>query len=331
VQDSHGRDGTELDYWKSMLSRLESEREMKVHKALTVIIFSLMNLMAFLLTDQYAILWILSSLLFCVFSVLFLIMPTTRRSRVPEPKGAKMHVDRSSLMENKELIGLALWNGFFINSQPMAFGIIAIFSFDIPLIVLLGIIGQVLTLEVTGLLLLQSVGMILFYVSIVRIKPYSIGFLEDVRSIGRSVRDILSGRSIKRFRNIFLTVLVLSVFVLSLIAAMLLPGSSIRMLRGDSNVDLAKGAAPLVLIFLSQFILVREAQGISSRRMAENLLERKLSLMESRENVRDKGLEGLEEQMPMFFKVIRHDIFGFMPVYMMSPDMGEILRERTAS
>jgi hypothetical protein len=106
---------------------------------------------------------------------------------------------------------------------------------------------------------------------------------------------------------------------------MLLPGSSIRMLKGDSNIDLAKGMAPLILIFLSQFILVRETQGISSRRMAENLLRRKLRLMESRDNERDAGLEGLEEQMPMYFKVIRHDIFGFMPVYMMSPDLGAIL------
>jgi hypothetical protein len=316
-----------MDYWEGMLSNMNREKR-KATLPATVGVFFLLNLTAFLMTDQYAVVWILSSLLFCVFSVLFLIMPTTRPSKVREPAERKLRLDKANVIENKELLGLAMWNGFFMNSQPMAFGVVAIFSFDISLILYLGIIGQVLTAEVTGLLLLQSAGIILFYIGIVRIKPYDVGFLEEVWSIGRSVKDVLKGRSVRRFRNVFLTVLVLSVFVASLVIAMLLPGSSIKMLRGDSNVDLAKVMAPIVLIFLSQFILVRVTQGLSSRRMAEDMLRRKLSLLRSRHDVRGTGIEDLDEHMPMYFKVVRHDILGFFPVYMMSPDLAAILGEK---
>ncbi|MGD0819028.1 MAG: hypothetical protein ABR986_11645, partial [Methanomassiliicoccales archaeon] len=285
----------------------------------------------FIMTSQYAILWTLSSLLFCVFSILFIVMPTTRPVKEQEPKEAKAHIDAAKVLENKKLLGLAFWNSFFINSQPMAFGIIAIFSVDIPLIAYLAIVSQVLTWEVTLLLLLQSAGMILFYVGIVRMKPYDTGFLEQVWSVGKSVADMLKGRSVKRFKNVFFTVLFLSVFVVSLAAAMLMPGSSVKMLRGDANVDLAKEFVPLVIIFLSQFLLVRETQSAASRRMAENLLRKKLSMKRSRDGSEETGLEDLEEQMPMYFKVVRHDILGFMPVYMMNPDLGVIFRDQRPS
>ncbi len=311
-----------------MLLKLEKERRKVSTPAFTITLLLLLNLLAVVMTDQYAILWILSSLLFCVFSILFLVMPTTKRSAIQEPKEGKLNLDRANVMENKELLGLALWNGFFINSQPMARGIIAIFSFDILLIISLGVVGQVLTLEVTGLLLLQSMGMIVFYVGIIKIRPYDKQFLEEVQSIGRSVRDFLKGRPVRRFKGVFFTLLVLSVFVLSLITAMLLPGSSIKLLRGDSNVDLVKGAIPLALIFISQFLLVRQTQGISSRRMADDLLRRKLALLETRTAPEGTGVNGLEGQMPRYFKVIRHDIFGHLPVYLMNPDLAAILGEQ---
>jgi hypothetical protein len=324
-------EGEDQAYWQGMLLGLEKEKKGTASTKLTIASFLLLNLAALLLTDEYAVLWILSSLLFCVFSILFIIMPTTKRSLVQGPKEAPIRLDPANVLDKKELLGLAFWNGFFINSQPMALGIITIFSLDISSIVYLGLFVQVLTLDVTVLLLLQSVGMILYYVGIVRIRPYDLNFLEKVRSIGRSVEDVLHGRSVRHFRSAFLTILVLSIFVASLIAAMLLPGSSIRMLRGNSNVDLAKEIVPLVLIFLSQFLLVRKAQGLSSRIMAEDLLRRKLKLLSSRDDPEQPGLEGLEERMPAYFKVVRHDIIGFLPVYLMNPDLGAILGDRSTS
>jgi hypothetical protein len=35
--------------------------------------------------------------------------------------------------------------------------------------------------------------------------------------------------------------------------------------------------------------------------------------------------------MPAYFKVVRHDIFGFLPVYLMNPDLGAILGDRDTS
>ena len=164
-------EGEDLAYWQGMLIGLEMEKKSTASTKLTVASFLLLNLAALLLTDEYAVLWILSSLLFCVFSILFLIMPTTKRSRVQEPQEASVHLDPANVMAKRELLGLAFWNGYFINSQPMALGIITIFSLDISLIVYLGLFVQVLTLEATGVLLLQSVGMIVYYVGIVRIRP----------------------------------------------------------------------------------------------------------------------------------------------------------------
>jgi hypothetical protein len=319
----------EISYWKNLLAELENEKKNAHLSFLTLIVFILLNVIAFVMTRHYSILWILCSLLFCVFSILFIVMPTTRHSNEQEPHEAKVHIDTAHILEHKKVLGLAFWNSFFINSQPMAFGIIALFSIDIPLILYLTAISQILTLEVAGLLLLQSVGMILFYVGIIRMRPYDSGFLEQIWAVGRSVKDVLKGRPVKRFRNVFLTVLFISVFVASLVAAMLMPGSSVKMIRGESNIDLAKELAPLLMIFFSQFLLVREAQSVASRRMAEALLRKKLSLVKTWDAPKEGGLEGLEEQMPSYFKVVRHDILGYMPVYMMNPDLAVIFADES--
>ena len=317
----------ESDYWKDMLTDLEHQKKNAFLSALTFIVFVLMNLIAFSLTKQYGILWMLSSLLFCVFSVIFIIMPTTRHAKKQEPKEATVRIGAASILERKKTLALALWNSFFINSQPMALGIIALFTFDIPLIIYLTAITQVLTPEVAGLLLLQSGAMIFFYIGIVRMKPYDVGFLEDVWSVGRSVTDILRGRSVKMFRSFFFTALLLTLFVVSLVLVMLMPGSAVKMIRGDSNIDLAQEFVPLIIIFLSQFILVRETQSVVSRRMAESFLRKKISVMDPDAYTDGVGLKGLEQHMPRYFKVVRHDIFGFMPVYMMNPDLGVIFRD----
>lgn len=65
-----------------MLLNLEKEKKRTASTTLTIASFFLLNLAAFFLTDKYAVLWILSSLLFCEFSIFFLIMPTRKRSQV---------------------------------------------------------------------------------------------------------------------------------------------------------------------------------------------------------------------------------------------------------
>jgi hypothetical protein len=323
------QDNNEKSYQKKMLVELENVKKGVPLSLLIIFSFFLMNMVALVLTSHYAILWVLSSLLFCVFSVLFIMMPTTRRTKEQEPNEGKVRIDAADILEHKKLLGLAFWNSFFMNSEPMAFGIIALFSADIPLILYLTFISQILTWEVAGFLLLQSVGMIAFYVGIVRMKPYENRFLEDVWSIERSVTGVLRGRPVKRFRTVFFTALFISIFVLSLVAAMLMPGSSVKMLRGDTNIDLAKEVAPLLLIFLSQFLLVRETQSVASRRMAEALLREKRSLAEKQDAPNAKGVEALEQHMPTYFKVVRHDILGYMPVYMMIPDLSVIFSDET--
>ena len=313
-----------------MLVDLERERKSYPVSFMIILIFFLLNILAFVLTRHFDVLWILSSLLFCVFSVLFIVMPTTRRTKEQEPKEAQVRIDTATILEHKKVLGLAFWNSFFINSQPMAFGIIALFLIDIPFVVYLTVIGQVLTLGVAGLLLLQAAGMILFYVGIVRLKPYEGDFLEEVWSVERSVAGALRGRSVIRFRAVFITAMFISVFVASLVSAMLLPGSSFKALRGGSNIDLAQEAAPLILIFVSQFLLVRETQSVASRGMAESLLRKKLSFIDHQDAPQERGLEGLEAEMPAYFKVTRHDILGYMPVYMMVPDLSVIFSDELA-
>jgi hypothetical protein len=213
----------------------------------------------------------------------------------------------------------------------MAYGIIALFLVDIPLVTYLTFISPVLTLGVAGLLLLQAIGMILFYIGIIRLKPYEGGFIEEVWSVERSVAGALRGRSVIRFRTVFFTALFISAFMASLVSAMLMPGSAFKALRGDSNIDLDHEAVPLILIFISQFLLVRETQSVASREMAETMLRKKLSLMDNKTAPKERGLEeGLEEleaKMPAYFKVTRHDLLGYMPVYMMVPDLSVIFSD----
>ena len=330
VQGPRKPDEIETSYWKEMLVDLDKEKKSLPISLMIILVFFLLNVLAFVLTRHYDILWILSSLLFCVFSVLFIIMPTTRRTNEQEPLEPKAHIDTTSILEHKKVLGLAFWNSYFINSQPMAFGTIALFLIDVPLVVYLTIISQVLTLEVAGLLLLQAGGMILFYVGIIRLKPYEGGFLEEVWSVERSVAGALRGRSVMRFRTVFFTALFISVFVASLVSAMLMPGSTFKALRGGSNIDLAQEVLPLVLIFISQFLLVRETQSVASRGMAESLLRKKLSLRNEQNAPKERGIEGLEAEMPAYFKVTRHDILGYMPVYMMVPDLSVIFSDETA-
>jgi hypothetical protein len=205
-----------------------------------------------------------------------------------------------------------------------------------------GFLVHVVAGQTALLMVVQIVFIILFYALMLLIEPQAQGITKIAVSFKQKFDD---ARIMDKKAYYILVLAMIGVITVSgvlVIGAMLLPGFVLQTFLADINLFPNVNLALIALVFLSQLIIMRHFQSVTSRWMAVNLLKTRL------ENLNNDVLRKLDllDMMPgddeklvslrylkkkyysiAIYDVIRQDLFGYSPVYMVGPRLRYVLDE----
>lgn len=162
-------------------------------------------------------------------------------------------------------------NTLFMNSRALTLGIGLIFSIDIAF-TLVHYTGG-LPLRITAIVITQCAIIVVFYLLVWKMEPFSTTYREKVEQAKSNLRRRkLPPRVITA---VFLFGFMLAIF-LFLTTIIYLPGVTVKAFLNQSELTLLGHLFSLItLLALSQYFIIRYIHGITSRRMAERLFDYK--------------------------------------------------------
>lgn len=334
----------EIRYEKAECALLLQSDENRNISRLMIIDLVLLNVLLFFLLDNYMIYWITASFLLYAVNPFIMLIPSmngsrgsTRRKGIPEYVTTLRQIE---LYKNKGTLGRILWNAFFINSQPLAIGFSLIYCVNIIFTLAYGL-GPI-----ADLVIFQSIAIIIFYLGIWYLKPYSTDFLDLLLDIRTGINQRIH-TEMQPLWKIFLSIGTLATMVIVvIIAAMLLPGFTLNAVLEAKEAIRGLGIVPVIVVLVSQILMVRFSQGAHSRRMIVHLKEKKSELLNNfvdiplrtyRAKLEKRQFDAVEAFITEFsairdtyisskvYKTTSQDLFGFFSVYLMVPDPDVIL------
>lgn len=330
----------------SLEDRLSHTRTSPVDAGIFVAALALTILFAFTFRS-YPILWVASSLFIIMLYPLTFLLPvlvtlTTTRSETTIREYMRT-LRGIGIIHHRDSFLLIVWNAFFINSQPLVIPIILLCISDIVTAVIM-MLFEVHPLRIILIIVAQSVVIIIFYLSIYYLKPYSHGFLERVRSMRRHFHQ----RGYKVFLLVAATGILGFVLSVSTLLTLLFPGITVWEVMNEGKVTPLKNFTELVLIFLAQYVIVRFMHGIASRRLilrinrsiSDYVTTAVLPALEKGVTGQDKGdvpADTCEDYRGIatclieakMYKAHSASIFGHFTVYFIQPDLTMILDKET--
>jgi len=235
------------------------------------------------------------------------------------------------------------WNLFFINCQPLAPGFLVLFA----LCSVFASAGWMIDGEFESyssiIVIVQSAAIIVFYIAIVYVRPYSRGFFAGVLGMPSTFKERYTAAWSQGLKYALTAAVLIIVTGIFFIAAILLPGVTYNSFV-SAEADIEIGAGTFALIFLMQMIVVRHLQGNYSGALVRSLLSSRI------ETIREEVLpaisdlasaslhDGVTPRMTEDLKRISLDItrhralkidyaslFGYFPVCMVTPDVGAVM------
>ena len=307
------------------------------------------NTILFFLLPSYPLYWIISGFLLYMLYFIVLMVPTTRRIRTPaeKKKGLKgrprpnLRGIWSVILRGKKGVAVAFWNIFFIGTQTMARSVSSIMLVSIAFALLAFATGA-LDLFPAAVITAQGLAILGYYYVIALYRPYTKGFLRMVSRLKWTRTTEFRWQAY--LKGALLVVVTLTVLAAFVVGAVLLPGQSLEAFRGNIDGETSPGLIGLVMVFVSQFIIVRYIQGFDSAKAAANFIRAKLAYL------REEVLSGIDEaersggpelsarlhqlqtrfRITRIYKVAYKDIFGILPTYPLIVDLISVLEEETA-
>ncbi len=323
-------------------------------------------------TGEYLFYWIMASFLFLMVNPFLLLLPTDtealksyirylidlgnrKRTSLEEiiswerlGKGAAIPAEaietaRRLTQQRNSLYELG-WNLFFINCQPLAPGFLVLFSLSSIFSLAGWLVNGEFTPDSAVIVTVQSAAIIVFYLAIVYVQPYSRGFFAGILGMQSRIKERYNEAWTKGLKYALTVAVVTTVAGIITIAAIVLPGVTYASFI-SAEADIELGAGMFALIFLSQMIVVRHLQGGYSRTLVDSLLSSRI------ETIRKDVLQAVENLAPAVrggtvtvqmvqdleritldlarYRALKIDyasLFGYFPVCMVTPDVGAIMR-----
>jgi hypothetical protein len=300
----------------------------------------LANVIFWLARSDYIAIFVAASLYLNMYYFITLLIPTTTQA-ASLPTG---EITRflSWLKENGVKSGTSQFsklfiNTFFINSRTLSLGIGLVFSVDIGFILIDYFRG--LPITTTLIVLFQCVVFVVFYLLIWKLEPFSTKFVHDVDQVkSKLAKEKLPPKVIA---SVFMAGFLIAVF-LFLTTIILLPGITVdKFVTGSGLDELGHLVSLLAILGVSQYFIIRYIHGITSRMMAERLIDDKehalsdlLSVQDGQflpgspidDNPFETGRVLLESRI---YKINRNSLFGAFPVYVVDLDFSVILDSST--
>ena len=308
---------------------------------ITLIIFGvaiLINIFLFFETPLYPLLFTSASFFLFMFYFITLLVPhNLRESPLPQTEIAHYltQLHENGIIVSTKRFSRVVLNAFFINCRPLFYGFALIFSIDIVLVIAITARGVIPTAS-TGVVLVESVAIVLFYFLVWRLEPYTLEFFSGISGVKeRLIKKRIPEPVVSSL--IFLGAALALVGILSTLV--LLPGMSVNNILSVSALkELSHFFLAIGVLLVTQYVIMRYIHGITSRDLLERFSQRKTACLF--DQIELTGQAGRAPSGPAgagaeaaavcraaellletrIYQVERKTLFGAFPVYIVNPD-----------
>jgi len=317
---------------------LMSGREPRRIETIILACCILTNLVFFFTRSDYLVLFVAASFYLNMFYFLTLLVPTSPQAAdFRRPEIAKFHAwlrDNGVTSGTRQFTRIFI-NTFFMNSRTLTLGIGMIFSVDIVFTLIAFSAG--LPPDIAFFVIAQSAVIILFYYLVSRVEPFTAEFAHNLdRMKDRLARELPPWLISLLFLMGFLVV----VFVF-LTTIILLPGVTLNAFLSESGLTrLAYMFLPVGVLAICQYFIIRYIHGITSRQMAERLLdfrEHALRSLGGEDDPFPGELSGPEQRYKVtsmllesrIYQIKRNSLLGIFPVWVVDLDFSVMMDSTT--
>jgi hypothetical protein len=317
---------------------LMSGREPRRIETIILACCILTNLVFFFTRSDYLVLFVAASFYLNMFYFLTLLVPTSPGAvAVRTPEITKFHAwlrDNGVTSGTRQFTRIFI-NTFFMNSRTLTLGIGLIFSVDIVFTLIAFSAG--LPPDIAFFVIAQSAVIILFYYLVSRVEPFTAEFAHNLDRVkDRLARELPPWLISLLFLMGFLVV----VFVF-LTTIILLPGVTLNAFLSESGLTrLAYMFLPVGVLAICQYFIIRYIHGITSRQMAERLLDFREHALRGLAGEGDPvpgELSGPEQRYKVtsmllesrIYQIKRNSLLGIFPVWVVDLDFSVMMDSTT--
>jgi len=341
----------ELTEERKMLGRLDCPGKGSHHGHLIPLALLVTAVIIMLVRGQTLLIWLTVGLLLYSYNFIILFIPTStcrfragRRTELRLLSKQRRWLAIKLLLKKRWLaleMGLTVFLGGMV---PLTLSFSMIFSTGLLLVLYHITFSAFIEWRLAVLLVIQLMAILLFYVVIVALAPQSRGMTQYARSLRRRM-----GMARTKGRN---AVVLMMMVVAGLAAAMaalflgafLLPGATLVSLFGSLHLEVVD-ALSVVFVAACQLVVMHHFQSLLSLSMATRILSTRVESIE-RDILApldamiaggrrvDAGAESILREIKgkyysiAIYDIIRQDLFGHAPVYLIGPRLRYVLDDR---
>lgn len=225
-------------------------------------------------------------------------------------------------------------NSIFINSRTLSLGIGLIFTIDI-LYAIRAHSTLELPLRTTIIVISQCAIIVVFYLLIWKVEPFSMKYVQSVEKVRRR---LIHEKIPPRLVTVMFATGFLIALVLFLTTVILLPGITLSAFLDQSRLtELGNLFSLIAILAISQYFIIRSIHSITSRTMAERLFDHKEYELLDLQNSVGSGNNSVENRTETttrlletkIYKIKRNTLRGFFPVFVVDLDFSVILDSTT--
>ena len=310
-------------------------------QAATLVVCILINIIYFLIRSDYFALFIAASFYLNMYYFITLIIPTNfNKNRVQSPDLSRLHawLKEIGIPSGVSEFTRLFTNSFFMNSRALSLGIGLIFSIDI-IFALIHFFMAKLPLRTTIIVIAQCAILVIFYLLVWKIEPFSTTYVKKVEGVKYRLRRKKLPASLITAMFIFGFMIAIFLFLITIIY---LPGVTLKNFMSYSELtEIGHLFGLLAILALSQYFIIRYIHGFTSRTMAERLFdfkENSLTDILDRENTAFPDIPDPDENLPEMSKLLleskifivkRKSLQGAFPVFIVDLDFQVMLDTTT--
>jgi Ca2+/Na+ antiporter len=343
----------EVSCEEAMLLKLQEPRSNEKYGHLASFGLTSLVIVLIFLQNSVFILWLIIAILLYSYNFVIMLIPTTTERIRPEDNDIAPVIDKERkwlafrlLMKKKKLaieIGLTVLLGGIV---PLSLSFSIIFGLAMFFAVYFGFLTHIIAGQAVILMIVQITFIILFYLLMLYLEPQAQGITKIAISYKQKF-DAARSKGKKAYFIIVLSMIgLITVAGVLVIGAMLLPGFILPSFFKDMNLFPNVDLSLVLLVLVSQLVIMRHFQGIMSRWMAVNLLKSRVSdlnqevlqkldvLSAAPESPdRESRLKDLKKKYYSIaiYDIIRQDIFGYSPIYLVGPRLRYVLDDTVLS
>ena len=310
-----------------------------IHRAVLALCIGI-NVLFFLVRNDYPELFIAASFYLNMYYFITLLIPTNfKTSGLSTPDLMRFHawLKEVGITSGTVRFTRLFINSLLINSRTLSLGIGLIFSVDIVYAIRAYTLG--LPLTITLLVISQCAVIVIFYLLVWKMEPFSAAYLKKVEDVKHRLHRQKFPRRLVTALFIFGFLLAIVLFLTTII---LLPGMTLNAFLDQSQLtELGYVFFLIGVLAISQYFIIRSIHGITSRTMAERLYDFKehalsdlLVTVQSAESGGSDNAKNVTEITTLLlesriYTIKRNTLAGTFPVFVVDLDFSVMLDSTT--